>query len=211
MKQERRLRRKCRTVVIICCLLALVRAADALVPFFHPASWSSWRVSCVHSLCEWRVDLNAMVPPAVQAGEFERRETIEILRKRAQDPEHRAYLVIAELARLVPELLFLFSLARGFLYLGRGEVFAPRTISWLRRAAAAGLLFAAAQMVTVVIQMLVLLPPLYRAKLGNDAAVTVYIPEGEMLAGLFLASAAWAIAFALDAGRRKQDELAGYV
>lgn len=134
---------------------------------------------------------------------------LAILKERAAVPRLRGFLIVAELVRLVPELLFLISLALGFRHLGKGEVFGRQTITWLRRASAAALLAALAQPVTTLIQMLVLLMPLTGA--NGENMVTVYVPEGEVIAGLFLASAAWVVAFALEEGRRKQDELAGYV
>ena len=209
LKEASRLRRKCRTVMIICLLLAATRFSDAMIPFFHPVAWSSWRVSCVYSLCNWRVDNAALLPPALDASEAERPEVIAFLRQQANVSQVRVWLVGMELVRLVPELLFLLSLGLGFRYLSRGEVFGPRTILWLRRAAVAALLFVVVQPVIMVMQMAILLAPLTRVY--ADHGVTIYVPIGEILFGLFLASSAWVIAFALDAGRRKQDELAGYV
>ena len=209
MKGAARLRRKCRTVMIICLLLAAARLADAMIPFFHPIGWSSWRVSCVYSLCEWRLDNAALLPPALDASENERPEVIDFLKQHANLPKVRVWLVGAELLRLVPELLFLLSLGLGFLYLGRGEVFGLKTIRWLRRAAVAALLFVIVQPAIMVMHMVILLAPLTRVYANHE--VTVYVPIGEILFGLFLASSTWIIAFALDAGRRKQDELAGYV
>lgn len=195
--------------MIICLLLAATRLADAMIPLLYPTGWSSWRVSCVYSLCEWRVDNAALLPPALDAAERERPEAIAFLKARANLPEVRVWLLGTELVRLVPELLFLLSLALGFRYLGRGEVFELKTISWLRRAALAALLFVAAQPAIVVMHMVILLAPLTRVHANHE--VSVYVPIGEILFGLFLASSAWVVAFALDAGRRKQDELAGYV
>ena len=79
----------------------------------------------------------------------------------------------------------------------------------MRRAAVAALLAAIAQPVTMFIQMLVLLGPL-TGTLGANM-VSVYVRAREVIGALFFASAAWVVAFALEAGRRKQDELAGYV
>lgn len=196
-------------VTVICYLLALARGADALIPFIAPSAWSPWRVSCVYSLCEWRVDEVRLLPPAVQTAESERPKVIAILKERAETPGVRASLVAAELVRLIPEVLFLVSLALAFRRLGKGEVFGRRTIIWLRRAAAAALLAAVAQPVTVLAQMSILLAPLTGSE--SDNGVNVYMPIGEALAGLFLASAAWVVAFALEEGKTKQDELAGYV
>jgi len=209
LKEASRLRRKCRTVVIICLLLAASRLADAMIPFFHPIGWSSWRASCVYSLCEWRVDNAALLPPALDASEKERPEVIAFLRRHANARKVRAWLVVTEFVRLVPELLFLLSLALGFRYLGRGEVFGLKTIMWLRRAALAALAFVIVQPLIIVMHMVILLTPLTRVHANHE--VTVYVPIGEILFGLFLASSAWVVAFALDAGGRKQDELAEYV
>lgn len=209
MERAARLRRKCMTVVVICYLLALAGVADALIPFIAPSAWSPWRVSCVYSLCEWRVDEVRMLPPAVQTADSERAEVIAYLQERTEIPRIRASLIAAELVRLIPEVLFLVSLALGFRRLGKGEVLGRQTIVWLRRAAAAALLFAVAQPVTVLAQWFILLSPLTGR--NGDNMVTVYMPVAEALAGLILASAAWAIAFALEEGSRKQDELAAYV
>jgi len=208
LMRSARLRRRCRMVTVICYLLAFARGTDALIPFIAPSAWSPWRVSCIYSLCEWRVDEARLLPPAVQTAESERPKVIAIVRNRAEMPGVRASLVAAELVRLVPEVLFLVSLALGFRRLGKGEVFGRQTIVWLRRAAAAALVAAVAQPVTVLAQMFILLAPLSG---GERDLVNVYMPIGEALAGLFLAAAAWVIAFALEEGKTKQDELAGYV
>lgn len=208
MERAAGLRRKCLTVVVICYLLAFARAADAMIPFIAPSAWSSWRVSCVYPLCEWRVDEVRLLPPAVQTAESEQGRVIAILRDRAETPAIRAALVAAELVRVVPEILFLVFLGLGFRMLGKGEVFGARTIRLLRRAAGFALLAAVAQPVTVIAQTFILLAPLTAAE-GNN--VSVYMPIGETLAGLFLACAAWVVAFALQEGKTKQDELAGYV
>ena len=194
--------------MVICYFLAFARAAEAMIPFIAPSVWSPWRVSCIYALCEWRVDETRLLPPAVQTAEGERPDVIAKLKDRAERPRIRAALLAAEFIRVVPEMLFLVSLGLGFRGLGRGEVFGRRTITWLRRAAAFAFVAAVAQPVTVLAHHVILLTPLTDAESGN---VIVYQPIVEVLAGLFLASAAWVIAFALDEGRKKQDELAGYV
>jgi len=134
---------------------------------------------------------------------------IAAVHARAAVPKNRALLILAELVHLVPETLFLLSVALGFRQLGKGKAFGQQTLGWLRRAAGAALLSALALPLAAAIQMAVLLPNLPGGFWENE--VSVYVPAGEMLAGLFFASAAWVVARALDEGRRTQSELAEYV
>lgn len=194
--------------MVICYFLAFARVAEAMVPFIAPSVWSPWRVSCIYALCEWRVDETHLLPPALQTAEGERAQVLAKLKDRAEQPPIRAALIAAEFIRVVPEFLFLVSLGLGFRGLGKGEVFGLRTISSLRRSAGFAFLAAVAQPVTVFAHHFILLTPLTSAESDN---VSVYQPVAEVLAGLFLASAVWVIAFALDEGRKKQNELAGYV
>lgn len=209
MKREVRLPFACRAMIWMCGFLALVRIADVATPFINPVAWTTWRVSCVYSVCEWRPEAVELLPPSVQASVNERPEVIAAVKARAAVPANRAVLILAELVHLVPETLFLLSVALGFRQLGRGEAFGRQTLGWLRKAAAAALLSALALPITAAIQMAVLLPNLPGGFWENEVAV--YVPAGEMLAGFFFASAAWVVARALQEGRQTQSELAEYV
>lgn len=209
MERGARDRYACRAMVGMCCFLALIRIADVATPFFNPVAWTMWRVSCVYSVCEWRPETIQLLPPSVQAAAIDRPEVIAAVHARAAVPKNRALLILAEFVHLVPETLFLLSVALGFRQLGKGKAFGQQTLGWLRRAAGAALLSALALPLAAAIQMAVLLPNLPGGFLENE--VSVYVPAGEMLAGLFFASAAWVVARALDEGRRTQSELAEYV
>lgn len=192
----------------ICYFLAFARAAEAMIPFIAPSVWSPWRVSCIYASCQWRVDETGLLPPAVQTADGERAEVVAKLQERAVQPGVRAALITAEFLRVIPEILFLVSLGLSFRELGKGELFGRRTITLLRRSAGFAFAAAVAQPVTVLAHHVILLTPLTDAESGN---VIISMPVAEVLAGLFLASAIWVIAFALDQARTKQEELAGYV
>lgn len=203
MKRAARLRTVCLAMAAVCCLMAVVSVGSLISPFLHPVA-VSWRTTCVYVACEKSdVVVGDSVETSSQLSE-ERAAHVERLRARAGRPAVRAVLALGELVRVVPEVVFLLTLAIALRRLANGEIFERPTVRWLRRAAVAALWTVLADVAAFFIQSAALTPELT----GNFA---VYKVGDGVADGIVFASVAWVVAWALDQGVRTRDELAGYV
>lgn len=199
MKRAARLRAVCLTMAAVCCLLAIASVGSVSAPFLHPVAYS-WRVTCVYIACG-RSDV-VQVPLGESSKILEQSDEVRTLTARAARPGVIVVLALGEVVRIVPEVIFLLSLAIALRRLGRGEVFERRTVRWLRRAATAALFSVLADVVAFYIQTTTLT--------GFAGDFTLELGGGAV-DGFVFASVAWVVAWALDQGVRTRDELAGYV
>ena len=199
MKRAARLRVVCLAMAAVCCLMAILSLGSLSAPFLHPGA-SSWRVTCVYVACK-RSEV-VQVPLGESARILEPSTEAEDLRARASRPGVRVRLVIGELVRVVPDVIFLLSLTLVLRELARGRVFERGTVRWLRRAAAAALVSVVADVAALYIQTATL------TGFAGD-----FTPElgGGAVDGFVFASVAWVVAWALEEGVRTRDELAEYV
>ena len=199
MKRAARLRLVCLTMAAVCCLLAAVSIGSLSAPFLHPVA-QSWRVTCVYVACNRSAVVQG--PLSETSRDTAEAKEVERLKVRAGRPRVRVLLALGELVRVVPEVVFLLSLAAALRRLARGEVFERATIRWLRRASVAGLCSVVADVVALYIQSATL------TQLAGDFTLEL---GGGAVDGFVFASVAWVVAWALDQGVRTRDELAEYV
>ena len=199
MKRAARLRIVCLTMSAVCCLMAILTVGSLSAPFLHPAA-SSWRVTCVYVACKRSQVVQVSLSESARV--LETSAEAEDLRARASRPGVRVRLVLGELVRVVPDVIFLLSLAFALRELARGRVFDRRTVRWLRRAATVALVSVVADVVALYIQT---------ATLTGFAGDFTLEGGGGAVDGFVFASVAWVVAWALEQGVRTRDELAGYV
>ncbi len=196
--------RVCRSVgvafLIAAALWAMIAATGAIFP--------GWSLSCSDEQgCRQTAELSRLLPESEQAllsnnPEAEARFATYVAR-----PPVRAGLAAII---LVDEGLLIFLFVAVGLTLrrlgGRGEHVLGRALPWLKRAAFAAVLWAVAQPLTDSLRTMLLYP-------GAPSGATWFIGIDLTIAGpaFLLAIAAYAIAWALEAGIRAERDLADFV
>lgn len=202
MKRTVRLRIVCRTIALLCLVVGAVRLGEAATPVFNPL-WLSNHLFCSNLRCELVNDPLRLLGSVKSIVARRVPDAAERLEARARRPSVRATLFAGKLVRAVPEALMYFALALAMRGFARGDPFGLDAVRWLRRSAGAALAAVLAQPVASSLRHTALEPAL-----DGETAFRLTVAGDEFLAGLFLAGVVWVAAWALDEGRRTQDELA---
>lgn len=196
--------RVCRIAGIVFLVIAVLWAGAAAIQSATPG----WSLSCSgEKRCQQGADLIALLPESEQAS---------VLAEPAARGRFVTYVdqrsVRAGLAGLIlldeGFLVFLF-MAVGLTLRRLGErdgSVLARALPWLKRGALAAVLWSVAQPLTDSLRAMLLLP-------GTPSGPSWYIALDLTVAGpaLLLAIAAYATAWALEAGLRAERDLAGFV
>jgi hypothetical protein len=196
--------RVCRIAGIVFLLVAAMWGVGTMIQSIVPG----WSLSCGNERgCRQGADLIGLLPDAEQAA---------VSGHPAADARFAAYVtrpsVRAGLAGLTlfdeGFLVFLF-VAVGLTLRrlgGRGGHVLARALPWLRRGALSAVLWAVAQPLTDSLRAMLLFP-------GTPSGASWYIALNLTIAGpaLLLAIAAYATAWALEAGMRAERDLADFV
>jgi len=202
MDRTLRLQIVCRTIAFLCLLVGVVRLGEAATPAVNPL-WLSNHLVCVNLRCEVVADPLRLLGPVKSIVAQRVPDAAAKLKARTQEPSVRATLVVGKVVRAVPEALMFFALALAMRAFGRGDPFGLEAVRWLRRSAAAALAAVLAQPLASSLRHTALEPVI-----DGEAVFRLTFVGNELLAGLFLAGVVWVAAWAMDEGRRTQDELA---
>lgn len=202
MAPTARLRTTCRIIAVLCLLVGVVRLADATTPMFNPL-WLSNHLLCRGLQCEVLGDPLRLLGPVKSIAARRVPDAREKLEARSRIPSVRAGLFAAKLTRAIPEALMYFFLAFAMRDFARGHPFGLGAVRWLRRSAGAALAAVVAQPIALSLRSTLLEPAL-----DGRAELRLAVAGDEFLAGLFLVGVVWVAAWAIDEGRRAQDELA---
>lgn len=190
----------CWAMVVLCVVAAPLATFSRMQLIRRPAAYAS-SVSCIYVVCRKTLDVGGSTGRSQVPAEGEIRSALEA---RLRAPEARRLLASAEFVRMVAELAFLFTLGVALSRLALDGVFERRTVRWLRRAAVVALISAVAEPVAFGLQRTALAPVL-------TGGLELNFNGNDVFDGLFFAAAASVVAWALEDGLRKRDELAGYV
>ena len=185
-------------------LLAALLWGMAMIP---QVVWPGWTISCEpeHG-CVQTTDLRTLLPERARNAARDDPQALAELTAYAARPMIRSGLAGLIVVREGLMVFLLLAIGTTLLRFGRrSDQVLVGALPWLRRGALAGLLWAVAQPLADVARTILLLPAVPDAGRSIAFDLTVAGPA------LLLAVAAYAVAWALEAGVRAERDLANFV
>lgn len=188
-----------RTVLIATLLWAMAMIAQAALP--------GWTISCEgERSCVQTSDVTILLPERARSSMRHEPDALGEVAAYAGRPMIRLGLALLVLMREGPMVFLLLAIGVTLSRLGRlGHQVLAGALPWLRRGALAGLLWAIAQPLADAGRAILLFPVMPSAGRSIPLDLTIAGPA------LLLAVAAYAVAWALDAGVQAERDLATFV
>ena len=205
MNSASRLKIVCSTIALLCASIASIVLLEMILPIFNPL-WSVLNINCTPSGCHTFFDALDFLSPTSQFTAMDTAAVEATLLAGVQETKHATTLAIAEIIRLLPRFAFYLALGGAMLHFKAPKQFNHGAIKWLRYAAIAAVFMVLSKPIAQSLQETVI-----QSILGNGDRVRFAIVGSELPFDFFLVGILWISIWALEEGRRVQNELEEYV
>ena len=192
-------------MALLCGGIAAVVLIEMILLVFDPL-WSVTNVQCSPSGCNLSFDLLRLLGPAPRPASIDIPAIEATLQAGIQENKNAALLAIAEIIKLLPRFAFYIVLGGAMLQFRDPKQFNHGAIRWLRYAAIAAIVIVLSNPLALSVRETVI-----QSILGNGDGLRLSIVGSDLPFDIFLVGILWVSIWALEEGRRVQNELAEYV
>ena len=205
MNRISRLKFICSMMALLCGGIAVVVLIEMILPIFNPL-WSVTNIQCTPSGCNLSFDVLRFLGPTARPTSIDIPAVEAILQAGIQENRNAALLAIAEIIKLLPRFTFYIVLGCAMLQFRDPKQFNHGAIRWLRYAAIAAIVIVLSNPLALSVRETVI-----QSILGNGDGLRLSIVGSDLPFDIFLVGILWVSIWALEEGRRVQNELAEYV